>query len=156
MNNHTGRREYNRIELDTMKSKEIVSPCIARFRVTQRDSQEASHSDWNIVAVKNLSAVGITFNYYKKDLRIGSILELELDFIKSNPNISCIGRVVRIDDAYTNSMFRIATEFREINDQDRKMIDSTVEAILYEEAKKSVYSEKQNRIKNVLSRISIF
>ena len=48
-----------------------------------------------------------------------------------------------------NSMFRIATEFTEINDLDREIINTTVEAILKREAKKRVYSEKQ---KNILKR----
>ena len=135
MNNYTGRRKYKRIELEKWKYKEIVSPCITRFRVKQCDGQETSSLEWNIVAVKNLSAGGIMFNYYKMDLGFGSLLELKLDFIKSKPTISCIGRVVRIEDAHTNCMFRIATEFTEINDLDREIINTTVEAILKREAK---------------------
>jgi hypothetical protein len=154
MNNYTGRRKYKRIELEEWKYKEIVSPCITRFRVTQCDGQEASSLEWNIVAVKNLSAGGIMFNYYKMDLGLGSLLELKLDFIKSKPAISCIGRVVRIEDAHTNCMFRIATEFTEINDLDREIINTTVEAILKRETKKRIYPEKLLKMKNSLTRIS--
>ncbi len=152
MNNYTGRRKYKRIELEKWKYKEIVSPCITRFRVTQCNGQETSSLEWNIVAVKNLSAGGIMFNYYKMDLGFGSLLELKLDFIKSKPTISCIGRVVRIEDAHTNCMFRIATEFTEINDLDREIINTSVDAILKTEAKKKIYSEKQNKIKNILAK----
>ncbi len=152
MNNYTGRRKYKRIELEKWKYKEIVSPCITRIRVTQCDGQETSPSEWSIVAVKNLSAGGIMFNYYKMDLEFGSLLELKLDFIKSKPTISCIGRVVRIEDAHTNSMFRIATEFTEINDLDREIINTTVEAILKREAKKRIYSEKLLKMTNPLTR----
>ncbi len=152
MNNYTGRRKYKRIELEKWKYKEIVSPCITRIRVTQCDGQETSPSEWNMVAVKNLSAGGVMFNYYKMDLGFGSLLELKLDFIKSKPTISCIGRVVRIEDAHTNSMFRIATEFTEINDLDREIINTTVEAILKREAKKRIYSEKLLKMTNPLTR----
>ncbi len=152
MNNYTGRRKYKRIELEKWKYKEIVSPCITRFRATQYDGQETYSLEWNIVAVKNLSAGGIMFNYYKMDLGFGSLLELKLDFIKSKPTISCIGRVVRIEDAHTNSMFRIATEFTEINDLDREIINTTVEAILKREAKKKIYPETLLKMTNTLTR----
>jgi hypothetical protein len=86
------------------------------------------------------------------DLEIGSLLELQLDFIKAKPTISCIGRVVRIEDAHTNSMFRIATEFTEINDLDREIINTTVEVILKREAKKKKYPEKLLKMANPLTR----
>ncbi len=133
MNNNSEKRKYKRVELEKWKYKEIVSPCIARFRVKQCDGQETSSLEWNIVAVKNLSTRGITFNYYKMNLGFGSFLELKIDFIESKPSISCIGRVVRIEDAHANSMFRIATEFTEINDLDREIINTVVEAILKRE-----------------------
>lgn len=135
MNNYTERREYKRIELGEKKYKEIVSPCIARFRLKHCDGQELSSLEWNIVSVKNLSAGGIMFNYYKMNLGFDSLLELKIDFIKSKPTISCIGRVVRIEDAHANSMFRIAAVFTEINDLDREIINTTVEAILRKETK---------------------
>ncbi len=153
MDNFAEQRKYKRIELEKWKYKEIVSPCITRFRVKQHEDQEASSSEWNIVAVKNLSAGGVMFNYYKTNLGSDSLLELKIDFIKSTPTISCIGRVVRIEDAHTNSMFRIAIEFIEINDLDREIINATVEAILKREARKRVYSEKQKKIKNALAKM---
>ena len=77
------RRKYKRIELDKWKYKEIVSPCIARFRAIQYDDQETTPPEWNIVAVKNLSAGGIKMNYYKQRLEIGLLLDLRIEFIKS-------------------------------------------------------------------------
>ncbi len=63
-----------------------------------------------------------------------------------------MGRVVRIEDAHTNSMFRIATEFTEINDLDREIINTTVESILKREAMRRGYSDKQKKIKDALSK----
>ena len=137
MNNYSEKRKYKRVELEKWKYKEIVSPCITRFRVKQCDGQETPCLEWNIVAVKNLSAGGVMLNYYKKGINIGSILELKIEFIKSKPTISCIGRVIRIEDAHTNSMFRIATEFTKINGLDRELINTTVEAILRRETKEA-------------------
>ncbi len=139
MNNYTERRKYKRIELEKWKYKEIATPYIARFRNKQWDFSNPLSLEWNIVAVKDLSAGGIMFDYYKKNLNKGSILELKIDFIKSIPAINCIGRVIRIEDAHANAMFRIAIEFTKINDLDRELINTTVEAILRREAKKNLF-----------------
>ncbi len=144
------RRKYKRVELDKWKYKEIVSPCITKFRILQYDGQEASSLEWNIVAVKNLSAGGIKINYYKKRLEVGSLLDLKIEFIKSIPSISCIGRIVRIEDAHANAMFRMGVEFTEIDDNDREKINITVEAILRRETQRKLYSEKLSGIKNHL------
>ena len=48
-------------------------------------------------------------------------------------------------------MFRIATEFTEIDEQEREMINTTVEAILRKEAKKkNFYLEKLEKMKNAM------
>ncbi len=129
------RRKYKRIELAKRKYKKIIPPYIARFRVKQYEGQEMSSPDWDIVAVKNLSAGGIIFDYYNRNLKIGSLLDLKIDFLKSIPTINCIGRVIRIEESQLNSMFRIATECTEIDEQEREMINTTVEAILRKERK---------------------
>jgi hypothetical protein len=137
VNNSSEKRKYKRIELEKWKYKKIVFPYITRFRVKQYEDKKTSSLEWNIVAVKNLCAGGIMFDYYRKNLNIGSLLELKIDFIKSKPTISCIGRVVRIEDAHANVMFRIAAAFTEINDLDREIINTTVEAILRKETKEA-------------------
>jgi hypothetical protein len=152
MNNYTEKRKYKRIELDKRKYKEIVSPCIARFRAKQLSDRKMPPLDWNIVAVKNLSAGGIKINYYKENLEIGSLVDFKIEFIKSKPTISCIGRVVRIDDAHANSMFRIGIEFIEIDEKEREIINTTVEAILRKETQRRVHSEKLVKTKNHLTK----
>ncbi len=139
---NTEERKYKRIELDKRKYKEIVTPYIARFRVKQYEGQEKPSIDWNIVAVKNLSAGGIIFNYYNENIEIGTLLDLKIGFLKSIPTINCIGRVIRIEESQLNSMFRIATELTEIDEHERKMINTTVEAALRKEAKKRISIRK--------------
>ncbi len=158
MDNYTEKRKYKRIELEKKKYIEIVTPFIARFRYKQWDFSNPLSLEWTMVAVRNLSAGGMMFDYYTRsrdyneELGFGSLLELKIDFIKSKPIISCIGRVVRIEDAHANDMFRIATEFTEINNLDLEVINTTVEAILESESKERVYSEKQKKIKNAITR----
>jgi hypothetical protein len=136
----TEKRKYKRIELTENEDKKIVPPYITRFRVKQYEGQEISSPDWDIVAVKNLSAGGMVYAYnkgYNKNLELDSLLDLKIDFFKSIPSINCIGRVVRIEEPMpmTNSMSRITAKFTEIDEQEREMINTTVEAILRKEAK---------------------
>jgi len=151
MDNFIEQKKCKRLRLDKRKYIEISTPCIARFRVKQYEGQEMSSSEWNIVAVKDLSAGGIMFNYYKMNLGFGSVLELKIDFIKSKPSINCIGRVINIDDAHVNSMFHISTEFLEINEQDRDLINTSVEAILKREAQKNkrIYPKMRTKITSI-------
>ncbi len=151
MDNFIEQKKCKRLKLDKSKYIEILTPFIARFRVKQYEGQEMFSDEWNIVAVKDLSAGGIMFNYYKMNLGFGSVLELKIDSIKSRPTINCIGRVVRIEDAHVNSMYHIATEFTEINEQDRDVINTSVEAILKREEKKnkSIYPKMRTKITSV-------
>ncbi len=142
MYNNTEERKYKRIELEKRKYKEIVTPYIARFRVKLYEGQEKPSIDWNIVAVKNLSAGGIIFNYYNENIKIGTFLDLKINFFKSIPIINCIGKVIRIEESQLNSMFRIATELTKIDEREREMINTTVEAILRKEAKKRISIRK--------------
>jgi hypothetical protein len=156
MYDNTEKRKYNRIELRKRKDKKIVPPYIARFRVKQYEGQEISSPDWDIVAVKNLSAGGMVYDYnknYNKNLELDSLLDLKIDFFKSIPSINCIGRVVRIEEPMPNSMSRIAAKFTEINEIEREIINTTVEAILKNETKKkNFYLEKLEKMINVLAR----
>ncbi len=117
MYNDLGRRKYKRIE----------KPYIARFRkiVTQR----IISAEWDVVTVKNLSAGGMLFNY-KKNLGIDTRLDLKINISKSTPLINCIGKVIRIDEHMNSSMFGIAMEFTEIEEQEKEMINTTVEEVL--------------------------
>ncbi len=72
---------------------------------------------------------------YNKNLELDSLLDLKIEFFKSIPAINCIGRVVRVKKSQPYSMFRIATKFTEIDEQERKMINTTVEAMLRKKTK---------------------
>ncbi|MEE9604614.1 MAG: PilZ domain-containing protein, partial [Candidatus Scalindua sp.] len=90
------KRKYERIELAKRNYKKILTPYIARFRVKQYEDQEMSFPDWDIVAVKNLSAGGLLFQH-SKNLGLGSLLDLRIDLFKSVPTVNCVGKVTRIE-----------------------------------------------------------
>ncbi len=109
------RRKYQRIE----------KPYIVRFRVKADENQRVTTSNWDLVAVKNMSAGGALFRY-PEDLGANSNLELKIGISQTTPVINCDAKIIRVDRPQPNSMFRIVTEFTEIEEQERKMIDATI------------------------------
>jgi hypothetical protein len=79
------------------KYKRMETPYMARFRIKQYEDQAMSSTDWDIVAVKNLSAGGILFNY-NKNLERDSLLDLKIDISKSTHTINCVGKIIRIEE----------------------------------------------------------
>ena len=98
----------------------IGKPYIARLRVKPNDDNVTN--DWEAVAVFNLSAGGI-FYHSKTNLEIGTILDLDIDYSRFDPNIICVGEIVRVNKTPATSINSYAVEFTEIDEQIRKMID---------------------------------
>ncbi len=115
MYNGPEKRQYKRIE----------KPFTARFRIRSGKAQERESDDWNSVNLMNLG-VGGTFFYYRKDLGIGTLLDLEIDVSKSTPPINCVGKIIRIDEPIPISTFGIATEFTGIEEHEKEMINTTL------------------------------
>ena len=111
--------------MNKRKYKRIEKPYMARLRIKQYEGLEISSSEWDIVALKDLSARGAIF-YYSKYLGIGSLLDLKIDVSTTTPTIKCAGRVTRIEYTQPHSILRIATEFTEISKQEKEMINTTV------------------------------
>jgi len=118
MPNGQERRKYRRIE----------KPYITRFRIKPDKIQEMVTANWNLVGVRNLSAGGILFAY-PENLDIDSNLDLKIDISQSTLTINCVGKIIRIDRPQPNSMFQIATEFTEIEDQEKEMISTTIDNV---------------------------
>ncbi len=115
----TERREYERIEKLYM----------ARVRVKRKEGHETVSTGWDSVTLHNLSEGG-TFFIYKKDLGIGTLLDLEIDAPKATLNINCVGKVTRIKQFQPTSMFCIAIKFIDIGEQEKEMINTAVEKAL--------------------------
>ncbi len=54
------------------------------------------------------------------------------------PTVKCAGKVTRIEQSLPHSIIRIATEFTEISEQEKEMINTTIEASLEQASKTSV------------------
>jgi hypothetical protein len=115
MYNGQSKREYERIE----------KPYMGRLRIKQYEGLEISSAEWDMVALRDLSAGGALF-YYGRYLGLSSLLDLKIDVSIATPTINCVGRVIRIEQTQPYSIFRIATEFTKIEEQEKEMINRTV------------------------------
>jgi hypothetical protein len=102
---------------------------MARLRIKQYEGLGISSAEWDVVALKDLSAGGALF-YYIKYLGLGSPLHLKIDVSTATPTVRCAGKVTRIEQSQPHTILRIATEFTEISEQEKEMINTTVEKAL--------------------------
>ena len=133
------KREYARIELENRRYKKIETPCIARFYFQRHKDNEIFNPEWDIIAVKNLSAEGMLFTC-DKNLGIDSILNIKLEISKSLPTIGCEGRIVRIEELQNLSGYFTAMMFTEMSAQKKEEVNVTIEKILRKERGKKNFS----------------
>jgi len=143
------------------KYKRLEKLLLGRFRVKQYEGQKMSVRGWYSVAVENLSAEGMLFNY-NNNLEIDSFLDLEVYTPTSIPNIKCAGKLIRIEESQPlltrdgpplKSMFSIATKFTVIDEQKKEIINTTVKEILRKETEKRRFIlEKMEKTTNSMTR----
>ncbi len=110
---------------------------MARLRIKQYEGLERSSAEWDMVALKDLSAGGAFF-YYSKYLGLDLLLDLKIDVSTAMPTVKCAGKVTRIEHSLAHSLIRIAIEFTEIEEQEKEMINTTVEKVLEQANKTSL------------------
>ncbi len=118
---------YNGQERRKYKRREKLY--MAGVRVKQHEDHKKGSTGWDSVTLHNLS-VGGTFFTYKKDLEIGALIDLKIDIPESMLNVYCVGEVTRIEQFKSTSMFFTAIKFIEIGEQEKEMINTTVEEII--------------------------
>ena len=118
------RRKYKRYE-----NLPTEDPIMAGFQIRYEEVQEIESDDWYIVTLTNIS-VGGTFFYAKQDLGIGTPLGLKIDMPKSTPTINCAGKIIRCDELQPTNVFCIAIKFIDIGEQEKEMINTTIEELL--------------------------
>ncbi len=115
--------------IEKRKYERIEKPFKVSFRIIPLVAQRMVSTDWNTVTVKDFGAGGVHFNY-DENLEIGALLDLKIGFPQITPAIHCIGKVIRVEESQPSSMFSIAIEFKEIDVQEKEMINNAVVEIL--------------------------
>ncbi len=119
------------------KYKRIEKLYMARVRVKRHEGHETVSTGWDSVTLHNLSEGG-TFFIYKKDLGVGTLLDLKIEAPKAMLNINCVGEVVRIKQLQPTSMFCTGIKFTEIGEQEKEAINTAVAEALEQANKTSV------------------
>ncbi len=65
-----------------------------------------------------------------KYLGLASLLDLKIYLPKSTSTINCVGKLTRIEQFKPTSMFTITIKFIDIGEQEKEMINTTVEKYL--------------------------
>ncbi len=123
MSNGHEKRKFERYE-----NLSIEEPVLARFQI-RSDAKETESDDWDSANLLNIS-VGGTFFCSKKDLGIGTLLNLEIDLPKSTSTINCVGKVIRTEQFEPTSVFTNAIQFIDIGEEEKEMINTTVEKFI--------------------------
>ncbi len=114
---------------DRRKYKRIEKLYMVGIRAKQHESHETVSTGWDPVFLMDLSAGGAFF-IYKKDLGIGTLLDLNIDVPESKLTINCVGEAIRIEQFQSASMFCTAIKFIDIGIQEKEIINTTVEELL--------------------------
>ncbi len=125
---------YN-IERRTYKRREKLY--MAGVRVKQHEGRKRGPTGWDSVTLHNLSA-GSTFFIHRKDLGIGTLLDLRIDDTESMLTINCVGKVTRIKQFKSTSMFCTAIRFIDIGEREKEMINTAVGKVLEQENQTSL------------------
>jgi len=127
MHNDHEKRKYERIEKLFM----------ARMQIKRHEGHKKGSTGWDSVTLHNLSEGG-TFFIYKKDLGIGTLLDLKIDVPGFILIINCVGKVIRIDKPKSTSMYSIAIKLIDIGEQEKEAIYTAVEEALEQANKTSL------------------
>ena len=117
------KRKYER------KVFEKGNPCIARFRVKQYEGSVIFSAEWDMIVLRVFSVGGALF-FHKKDLGIGTLLDLKIDVPKSTLTIKCVGEILRSDKIQPTSMFCFAIKFIDMGEREKELINKAVKGIL--------------------------
>ena len=107
------------------KDKRREKLYMAEVRVKRHEGHETVSTGWDSATLHNLS-VGGTFFIYRKDLEIGTLLDLKIDGIETMRTIKCVGKVTRAEQFQSTSMFCTAIKFINIREKDKETINTSI------------------------------
>lgn len=108
--------------------KRIKKPFMVSFRVRKHKDAGKDDPRWDMIAVVNLGAGGILF-YYNHKLKVGTQLDLIVNFSQKEDPIYSIGKVIRVEELPFSYMFLVAVVFEEIDEKQREIIENVAEEL---------------------------
>ncbi len=102
---------------------------MAGIQVKQHEGRKRGSTGWDSVILHNLSAGGAFFTH-RKDLGIGTLLDLRIEDTESILTINCVGKVTRIEQFKSTSTFCTTIKFIDIGKKEKETINTSVEEAL--------------------------
>jgi len=116
--------------------KRIRKNFVAKFRLKCDRSGIESAENWEMVTTHDLSAGGVLFNY-DKEISVGSLVDMFINFPQVKTPINCVGKILRIGRSNPLSLLKIAANFIDIKEEDKQEINRAAEEF---------YSKQSGRI----------
>ena len=110
--------------------KRIKRPFLARIRLFREKVKPGESRRWDIVIIRDVSSVGICFNY-NKQMQLGVVIEFNITLPFSAEPVNCLGKVIRVDKNHTERttiirkapIYGIAARFISIEDDKKAAIN---------------------------------
>lgn len=106
--------------------KRIRKRFVLRFKIKPANDREEVHNGWNMVTSKDLSAGGILFNY-DKEIEVGTLIDIKLNFPMSEVPITCTGEIIRNNNVPSTPLVRVAAIFLDIDDNMKELVKKAAE-----------------------------
>lgn len=113
------------VRRERRRYKRIKRNFIVRFR-SKLDKDRKRPKGWNMAILEDLGAGGALFKYREK-LEIGSHVDFQLKSPISRPPITCVGKIIRVDEEPPVPIYNVAVVFLRIREEEREKIEKFVE-----------------------------
>ncbi|MFH1791094.1 MAG: PilZ domain-containing protein [Candidatus Omnitrophota bacterium] len=111
------RREFRRIRRNF----------IVRFRMHAPGAGgKRGKGAWSMAILGDLSVGGAMFKYSRK-IDVGSHVDFQIKSPVARPPITCVGKVIRVEDDPFAPIFRVALIFSRMRDSEKEKIDRFVQ-----------------------------
>jgi hypothetical protein len=135
-----------------MHDRKSDIPLTIKFRVIPLISLRKISNDWNSVALKSVGTDGLSF-LCNENLDVGSLIDLKIDFPEIGHTTHGIGEIDRIEQFQPSSLFSITVKLKEMERQEKEIIETIVEEM--EEAENEIpvtYSQEVNPLSYITNR----
>ena len=111
------------------KYKRIKQRFVVRIR-KKIGRRKEDNTGWSVVTAENLGANGVLLNHNVKP-KIGSILEMEINFPMVPDPINCVAMVNRVEEKEYSPIVSFAAVFTQIDKKAQDLIESMAEKFFF-------------------------
>ncbi len=106
---------------DRRKSRRLKKPLTVRIQA----QAGGAFAEWDIVLIKDIGRLGLSFNC-DKPLKEGALLNLKINISLDQKAITCVGKVLRVEEMGATNVRRVGVAFVDLSESDAVLIDQLV------------------------------